>query len=539
MLVGINCHFKIPIAYYLITALYGKEKSTLAKEILTECYLHDIDVRNITFDGASSNISMVEDLGAEIYGNTSEAFFNDPTSKKPIYTSLDACHMLKLERNTLASSTITDEDNNEISWKYIKALVELQEKEGLHAATKIRRRHVEFENEKMKVNLAAQVLSRSSADALRYCEVDCDLEEFDGASATARYCEVFNDCFDILNSKNQFSKNPSKHAIHKNNVKDLKVKVDAYVKYIKNLKIDGKNILETNKRTAFLGFIISMKNAVKLAEDLFEEGQLLFLLTYKLSQDHLETFFSCIRRFGGWNNNPTTKQFKSAYRKLLSHVNISVPLSANSIPKDDTLLLNKTDEENSTSEVVNFESINSIIDIDIEVLEEICDAIPRLYLSEYTTDIIAYISGAVVKIIKKKIKCELCLKGLELGEKEEALSVLQRRKSYGNLISASEDVIVVCKTAEKILRLQESYYEKYLLEKLILKCLHGLQINSLFVKYEHIFELAPLSDHKIQLIKLILNQYFQIRLHHEACSKVKFETRVRTRNNKLTLFYNQ
>lgn len=40
-----------------------------------------------------------------------------------------------------------------------------------------------------------------------------------------------------------------------------------------------------------------------------------YLLTYKLSQDYLETFFSAISR-GGFNNNPNVFQLKSAYKRL-------------------------------------------------------------------------------------------------------------------------------------------------------------------------------------------------------------------------------
>lgn len=262
----------------------------------------------MTFDSASSNISIAEYLGADIYDNTSAAYFVHPEFGTRIYTTPDGCHMLKLARNTLASSNITDGDGEEISWKYIESLVKRQEEEGLHPATKIRKRHVEFQNEKMQVSLAAQVLSNSSSAAMNTCEFDHELDEFQGASATAKFCKLINDSFDILNSKTKFSKCPTKVAITRENIEELKVKVDSNVRYIENLKIDGQSILKCTKRTGFLGLIIGMKNMISLAEDLFQEDSCMeFLLTYKLSQDHLETFFSCIRRMGGFNDNPTTK----------------------------------------------------------------------------------------------------------------------------------------------------------------------------------------------------------------------------------------
>ena len=38
---------------------------------------------------------------------------------------------------------------------------------------------------------------------------------------------------------------------------------------------------------------------------------------YKISQDHLALFFSAVRACGGWNNNPTTRQFTMVYKQLL------------------------------------------------------------------------------------------------------------------------------------------------------------------------------------------------------------------------------
>jgi len=63
-----------------------------------------------------------------------------------------------------------------------------------------------------------------------------------------------------------------------------------------------------------------------------------FLLTYKLSQHHLEWFFSAVRQFGGWNNNPSAIQFINAFRSLLSHAGVSI--KSNCLSQDTTSLLN-------------------------------------------------------------------------------------------------------------------------------------------------------------------------------------------------------
>lgn len=43
-----------------------------------------------------------------------------------------------------------------------------------------------------------------------------------------------------------------------------------------------------------------------------------------ISQDHLETFFSALRSRGGYNDNPTCRQFQASYKRLLIHNEVIV-----------------------------------------------------------------------------------------------------------------------------------------------------------------------------------------------------------------------
>lgn len=205
MLVGINSYFKIVVAYYLIHTLTGKEKSNIFNDILYVAHSHTIPISNITFDGASTNISMVEKLGAKISTSPDKLIthFEDPVTREPITVMLDAAHMLKLVRNTLAAKqSFTDMNGNTITWKYLILLVEKQEEKGFHLATRIRRKHIDFTNEKMKVRLVAQTFSSSVANTLKSCEKDFKLKQLQGATPTAEFCHVINDIFDLLNSRN-------------------------------------------------------------------------------------------------------------------------------------------------------------------------------------------------------------------------------------------------------------------------------------------------------------------------------------------------
>lgn len=53
----------------------------------------------------------------------------------------------------------------------------------------------------MKVKLASQLLNQSVADTIKFCKYNLGLEEFSEVDGTIKFIEMFNDGFDILNSK--------------------------------------------------------------------------------------------------------------------------------------------------------------------------------------------------------------------------------------------------------------------------------------------------------------------------------------------------
>lgn len=57
----------------------------------------------------------------------------------------------------------------------------------------------------MRVFLAAQVLSNSVANALHFLEFNLQDPAFKNASGTAKFCKIFNDMFDMLNTRNKFN----------------------------------------------------------------------------------------------------------------------------------------------------------------------------------------------------------------------------------------------------------------------------------------------------------------------------------------------
>ncbi|XP_029348598.1 uncharacterized protein LOC107882805 [Acyrthosiphon pisum] len=338
MAVGINGHWKMPIGYFLVAGLNGSERSNLLEQCLNLMSETGAKVHSVTFDGAYTNATMCSKLGASFDINDDSSFcIQNPFNNEPIFIFYDACHMLKLVRNTLGDMKYMYNQNGlEISSDHIKALHFKEKEEGLRAATKLSNKHIYYHNEKMNVKLAAQVLSNSVGSALKFCKSLGD-PNFKNVDPTAEFCFMINNAFDILNCRTMYSKNPFCLALDSKVYQKYADFIVKFKEYILGLKLaNGKRVVDSGRKTGFIGLISALSNLLKLYTYLSTTYSLSYMLSYKLSQDHIETFFSSIRQRGGFNNNPSCKQFKSAYKKLLVHNEISGSQYGNCISILDT-----------------------------------------------------------------------------------------------------------------------------------------------------------------------------------------------------------
>ncbi|KAG0426164.1 hypothetical protein HPB47_026710 [Ixodes persulcatus] len=92
----------------------------------------------------------------------------------------------------------------------------------------------------------------------------------------------------------------------------------------------GRLVAQDGRRMSIISLAFTLKSVADLAKRLFEGDK--YIGTYRLSQDHLELFFSCVRQRGGWNNNPSAAQFRYAYRSLLVNADVQAPATANVTP---------------------------------------------------------------------------------------------------------------------------------------------------------------------------------------------------------------
>ncbi|KAH9364816.1 hypothetical protein HPB48_020962 [Haemaphysalis longicornis] len=162
---------------------------------------------SLTCDGAPANIAMLQELGCSFSDATHlRTTFPHPATKEPVAAFLDPCHMLKLVRNAFATKGAYLDKNEKIAaWSNIEQLHELQEKEGLHFANKLRTAHVQWQRQPMKVRLAAQVMSLSVATALAECR-ELGLAGFINSKPTEKLLTLVNNISDVLNSRSMYQK---------------------------------------------------------------------------------------------------------------------------------------------------------------------------------------------------------------------------------------------------------------------------------------------------------------------------------------------
>lgn len=248
-------------------------------------------------------------------------------------------------------------------------------------------------------------------------------------------------------------------------------------------------------------------------------------MTYKLSQDHVETIFSVIRGRGGSNDNPNCQQFKTAIKAILMHNELKSSMNAN-CESDDTVFLKPALQ----SKPKEFEALY-LYEENVNLCEE--DADEEVFLpplSDFVNEVVIYIAGFVERRVKRTIKCDKCLTAIDISPQK--YSEIVNIKSCGSLVHPHEDTYRICETAEKDLRAIDLSTNNNFYESLSL---------SVLKKVEGVFENCCSPEHASSIIKLILKLFLTVRLHHIAKERKYDMTKkmVRHKNTKSTHQQNQ
>ena len=220
--------------------------------------------------------------------NLKSSFQNPADPLDEIVIVFDPCHCLKLMRGALHQYKVFLVPNSGlVKFKFFKDIVQVQEESGLKAANKLTTRHIEFQREKMKVKLAAQVFSNSVGKTLelgRQLEMTC----FFGSEATQTFCHQINDLFDILNTRSLLGKG-MKFPITQENIESRHVLLIKILNMLLSMQTeDGKLLIcMSPRRIAVIGFSMSILSVLGIATKYMENLLVArFLIFFSLTNFH-------------------------------------------------------------------------------------------------------------------------------------------------------------------------------------------------------------------------------------------------------------
>ena len=460
MLVGLNGRWKAPIGYFFTNHISAEQHANLIKSSFCRVANSGVDVRAVVADGLSANVRSAILLGCNLSLDELQTFFPHPLyPERVIYFVFDAAHMLKLMRNLIAERKILlyKTENNDfetIEWRYIVELHKIQSEESLYLANKISGRHINYQNVKMKVSLAAQTLSASVATAIEFLRDEMHLPQFAGSEGTVRFIRIIDRLFDLLNSKNPLAKG-YKAPLSISNRQFWEPCLNKACNYLKNLyeQKTMKPLVDGRKSQGPLGLIITATSVLNLSYDLLLTQEMKYLLTFKLSQDHLEVFFSLIRRRGGWNNNPNTEQFRASLRALIIKNNIPYSRNSNSINLDGTETLQLEPCSRCPVDLKSRSDDSFVNDPDFLLAVRNLERSEELSDPDWRMNCLVYTAEYVVRHLK--IDCKKCHNALLADSRtypdRESLKFLRCRNN-GGLIIPSKGVVEVIKATEKAFR---------------------------------------------------------------------------------------
>lgn len=550
---GMEENFQLLVAYHFVVSLNAASKKKLLMEVIDKIIETGTIISNITFDGFSANKTMcTTELGAnfDIYSPSFKPYFTASNGRR-IYIIFDPSHMHKLVRNKFSEyRKFFNGENEKILWKYIEDLVRYSNEKEFSHTHKLGRKHIEWHNNKMKVNIACQTLSESVAQSIQFL-MDSNYPEFKNANATIEFIKIFNNLFDTLNTK--FCQNPKKYSnvyrkpISFQNKNEIFQFFDRATNYIKNLKFADKTgvikyVLKSNINTGFMGYIVTMQS-LKLMYNQFvyEEKILQSIATYYVSQDFIEITFGKLRspNFCGYNDNPTSVQVYGNYRKVLLHDIVCVSKRGNCIEYDAISRPYSNIFTVSTVKNKN-DDFEEPLAHEYELLFEKLSQIEQMEQSSLTDDLKNFNIAHIANIIEEKIKttdemfCPLCAKIFDENEKVQKSFTSSNYKS-----KPCVSTFTICKEVDKFLKLHILSDNTINFNTVYFAIFDNIDSNTLYCNTD--FSKHTGKDHKLYLIRTVVDVYIKIKGTHIA-RKASADARgelIRHKLRKLIHFYGQ
>lgn len=398
MVRGLCGKWKQLLCYFLSANCMSS--SDLAELILT-CIARlqnvAVDVKVVVCDQGANNRGMFTHFGISV-----QQPFIEIDGKK-VFFMYDPPHLLKSVRNNFRRYPVQIKEGGIARWDYLKKFYDLDSRQQLRLAPKLKLSHVLLNGfKKMNVRLAAQALSHSVAVGISFHMNNAKDGFSPDAAATVdfilRMDKLFDSCNGISFKEFKFARRPVTE-------KSLRCKFwEETIEWLEHVKFLGAKA----RIYCIDGFILSLTVMRSLWLELKE--QVKFLLPRCLNQDCLESFFSSIRQKGGFRDNPSACHFRSAMRQCVANKLLSAASGGNcELVTGDNLLLtmqmlgSRTDDASATK--------NDVAET-ISVSEPVTSSTPVQYVSYAATSLTAaernalvYVAGYIVHRIQSLHAC--------------------------------------------------------------------------------------------------------------------------------------
>ena len=389
MIRGLSNKWKQCIGYFLSSGpISSKSLHVLVLQAIDKVSNIGLHIKGVICDQGSNNRSFLE---THCKVTMDKPFFNHNGHK--IFALYDPPHLLKNMRNNLKKHGFVH-DEHKIHWWDIVNFYNFDKAGPIRMAPKLTDDHFSLAMfTKMRVNLAAQVLSHSVAAGISTLQRLGHLHH--DAVYTAKFVETMDQLFNSFNSSSLKSRKVMGHALS-NGSGHIEFWEDV-LEYLSKLTIPNGQV-----QPCMRGWIITIKSLKMLWSDLSENHGFQHLFTRRLNQDCIENLFSIIRGKGGHRFNPDAKEFRAAYRQVVFDQMLQPSEGSNCETDTDSILLSLT------SFSLTNEKSSPRFSATAEATE--IDKVPIITASQVTLplqNVQAYMAGYLLRK-SDLIKCHLC-----------------------------------------------------------------------------------------------------------------------------------
>ncbi|KAG5874240.1 hypothetical protein JTB14_030468 [Gonioctena quinquepunctata] len=231
-------------------------------EIISALYDISFDVVAVVSDCGPSNQNTPKELNVSFTRN----YLKHPGNNNKIFRFLDAPHLLKLIRNWLLKTGFLLSSEKKVHKNILEDLISRTADTEVSSIFKLSEKHLSKRTEKQNVTLASQLLSHSTATAIkRYNTEESNNLEY--------FIQFVNDWFDTMNLRN---------------LKESQ---------------DFKKPYQAHKEQKAI--LLSIRSLKELSEEMEKRNGINFILTSKLNRNAVENLFGQLRSRGGLDYHPT------------------------------------------------------------------------------------------------------------------------------------------------------------------------------------------------------------------------------------------